>query len=990
MRGVSPTSCSPHATATPRVVPMPVPGPTAHLEFRWWDDQEDAEGLAWSLWGDERVTALIGGPWSADQVHERLRSEAQRRQTDGMQYWPIFRRGGAVELVGCAGLRPSARRCAPQADGTGELELAAAADPRVLEVGFHLRPEYWGRGLATEAATAALTHAFANLGASAVCAGHHPRNDASRRTLLKLGFEYSHDEFYPPTGLEHPTYFVRVPPQAATAVASAALELSAPPRLSTVDAAGSPATDPRPSSSSGADGADLAGENSPPAVVAAAPTATPATITVSTALELSSAVRDRSTQRIVLAAGTYRLSAPLVISHEVTLEPATPLTAASPAATPAATSAAAASSTALASDPTCAALVPSAAAAPAAALAPSVTAAPGAAPGAAPAAAPATAPAAAPAAALGCAVGACGAEAPAVVIIGAVVLSAGSLRGLMVRAPSKPMSGATSDATPPAVDLPAGSRASLDRCEIVAADRALRPSSASATRPVGCHAAALAAAVAPPPLALRIGSGATARVTRCRVRGGVSVGRSAAPLLQSNELLAATSTGVELRGTSLSCELRDNTIADSGGAGVLLVAGAATIADNRIVRTGGAGVDIVACGAGGGSAAPAPTSLVLRNSIESPHGAGLLVRDGGRAELRENRVCGSFTSGAEVSGAHSHAILRANQLCDGVGGVGVLVHACATSVHVEANVIDGFPLAGVEIADGACPDVCRNTVRHCGQSGILIASGGAGRISHNSISANLRHGIECCSSAAALAIEHNTISGHRCGAGVLVRAGGGGVFVRNVISGNMLGVELGVGARTELRANKIHANARAGLDVGPGARASLIENTVRANGNGRVVRGNSRRGERTHGDDAGAGIVVRPGGDVTLEANHISMNAGPGVFAHADARATLARNEFRGNRGSALAARPHSRTSVLSSADARRPVTPAIVRRQRVPFDWTVGDNVGPADKSLEERAAEMRAEYLAMRGGDKESAALALLPPGVNDQQTSAACAVS
>ena len=137
-----------------------------------------------------------------------------------------------------------------------------------------------------------------------------------------------------------------------------------------MDAAGSPATDPRPSSSSGADGADLAGENSPPAVVAAAPTATPATITVSTALELSSAVRDRSTQRIVLAAGTYRLSAPLVISHEVTLEPATPLTAASPAATPAATSAAAASSTALASDPTCAALVPSAAAAPAAALAP--------------------------------------------------------------------------------------------------------------------------------------------------------------------------------------------------------------------------------------------------------------------------------------------------------------------------------------------------------------------------------------------------------------------------------------------------------------------------------------------------------------------------------------------------------------------------------------------------------------------------------------------
>ena len=51
-----------------------------------------------------------------------------------------------------------------------------------------------------------LRHAFTVLGADAVFAGHNPRNAASRRTLLKLGFRYTHDEFYPPTGLMHPSY----------------------------------------------------------------------------------------------------------------------------------------------------------------------------------------------------------------------------------------------------------------------------------------------------------------------------------------------------------------------------------------------------------------------------------------------------------------------------------------------------------------------------------------------------------------------------------------------------------------------------------------------------------------------------------------------------------------------------------------------------------------------------------------------------------------
>jgi hypothetical protein len=39
-------------------------------------------------------------------------------------------------------------------------------------------------------------------------AGHHPENDACRRMLVALGFRYTHDELYAPTGREHPSYIL--------------------------------------------------------------------------------------------------------------------------------------------------------------------------------------------------------------------------------------------------------------------------------------------------------------------------------------------------------------------------------------------------------------------------------------------------------------------------------------------------------------------------------------------------------------------------------------------------------------------------------------------------------------------------------------------------------------------------------------------------------------------------------------------------------------
>lgn len=171
------------STITPRGLPE-----SKRLLFRNWT--LDDGPFAWALWGDDRVTALIGGPFTSEQVSARLRREIECRVSSDVQYWPVFERSSG-EFVGCCGLRP--------------YRLAE----RLFELGFHIRPQYAGKGFATEAAQAVIRNAFAEFNASALFAGHHPSNAASAHILNKLGFRYTHHELYAPTGLQHPSYLLR-------------------------------------------------------------------------------------------------------------------------------------------------------------------------------------------------------------------------------------------------------------------------------------------------------------------------------------------------------------------------------------------------------------------------------------------------------------------------------------------------------------------------------------------------------------------------------------------------------------------------------------------------------------------------------------------------------------------------------------------------------------------------------------------------------------
>lgn len=161
---------------------------TDRLGFRCWNESD--LGLATGLWGDERVTALIGGPFSEEMIRARLSGEMEHMRENAVQYWPIFLLQSG-EHVGCAGLRPY------------------RVQERIYELGVHLRPRFWGRGLATEAGRAVVAYGFSDLRAEAFFAGHNPQNDMSKSFLLKLGFTYVRDEFYPATGLMHPSYILR-------------------------------------------------------------------------------------------------------------------------------------------------------------------------------------------------------------------------------------------------------------------------------------------------------------------------------------------------------------------------------------------------------------------------------------------------------------------------------------------------------------------------------------------------------------------------------------------------------------------------------------------------------------------------------------------------------------------------------------------------------------------------------------------------------------
>lgn len=116
-----------------------------------------------------------------------------------MRYWsrpPMTTRGEAEGFIVEVGERFARREMinwmvASRDDdtvvGTCSLSHFDARD-RLAEVGYALRSDCWGRGLAGEAVAIALAWGFGHLGLRRIDASIDPRNERSRRLLQRLGF----------------------------------------------------------------------------------------------------------------------------------------------------------------------------------------------------------------------------------------------------------------------------------------------------------------------------------------------------------------------------------------------------------------------------------------------------------------------------------------------------------------------------------------------------------------------------------------------------------------------------------------------------------------------------------------------------------------------------------------------------------------------------------------------------------------------------------
>lgn len=118
------------------------------------------------------MMATVGGTRSADQTTAYLERNLDHWAAHGFGVWILHDLGTDV-VVGRAILR--------------YLHLE---DKDEVEVGYALYPAYWGRGLATEAASACVRMGFEMPTIESLVALTLATNHGSRRVLEKVGFGY--------------------------------------------------------------------------------------------------------------------------------------------------------------------------------------------------------------------------------------------------------------------------------------------------------------------------------------------------------------------------------------------------------------------------------------------------------------------------------------------------------------------------------------------------------------------------------------------------------------------------------------------------------------------------------------------------------------------------------------------------------------------------------------------------------------------------------
>jgi len=120
-------------------------------------------------WNVARMLAVVPHPYPDGLAEDWIAGQADKRAR-GEEYVFAIEHDG--EVIGAVGLE---RRSHTRRD--------------IYEIGYWIAEEWWGQGLASEAAGRVVRYAFDELGVTRLTSGHFDENPASGKVLAKCGFQ---------------------------------------------------------------------------------------------------------------------------------------------------------------------------------------------------------------------------------------------------------------------------------------------------------------------------------------------------------------------------------------------------------------------------------------------------------------------------------------------------------------------------------------------------------------------------------------------------------------------------------------------------------------------------------------------------------------------------------------------------------------------------------------------------------------------------------
>jgi RimJ/RimL family protein N-acetyltransferase len=142
---------------------------TTRLHLRTW--REDDLAPYARICADPKVMRYLSGPMTREQSEEQVSKFVRHWEERGFGLWAVEEKS-SDDFIGFVGMQYQ--------------EDWSEGEHRT-EVGWRLDRSFWGRGLATEAATASLSYGFEELGLERIISIAAPENLASRRVMEKLG-----------------------------------------------------------------------------------------------------------------------------------------------------------------------------------------------------------------------------------------------------------------------------------------------------------------------------------------------------------------------------------------------------------------------------------------------------------------------------------------------------------------------------------------------------------------------------------------------------------------------------------------------------------------------------------------------------------------------------------------------------------------------------------------------------------------------------------